>query len=152
MTRNYWIVFKNTDHWWRILFKDKFSHVYVIYRDFDGFWRVWNPLETSLDDSYVFWDNIEQNKLHVPDLLRKRGEIVVKITKEYARSCFPRVRWYHLKPGYSYNCMKSCCWFLRIKPCGLTPYRFYKNLIRLSRCENSLERYRMGLDNISFTG
>ena len=150
LLREYWIVFKNTEKWWGCLLREGFSHMIVVYRDYDGFWKIFNPREQILDESFAFASKVEENDCDFPRLIAKSGFQVVKIIKNEKNLGFPKIRWYHVHTGLFFNCMTMCRYFMSINVSGGTPYRFYKKLMYLSHQSHSIERYHHGIDSIHF--
>jgi len=148
MTKPYWIVFMQNEKWWGHLLKKGFSHVCVIFKDDYGFWMLFNPTDQKLKIELVPFTEKDQNSQDYPRTLRKSGYHVIKIEKIEEIHRFSKIRGYHIKLGLCFNCVTLCRYFMSIGVRRITPYGFYKELVRLGQTKNYKERYQQGISSI----
>jgi len=137
-----------TDRWWGHLLKKGFSHVCVVFKDDYGFWTLANPTDKKLKIELVPFTEKDQNSQNYPQMLRNGGYHVIKIEKIEEIDRFSPIRGYHIKIGLFFNCVVMCRYIMGIGSPRITPYGFYKELVRLGQSKNWKERYGQGISSV----
>lgn len=119
-----WLIFRNGDHKLGPILKDGFGHVSLIYQG-DEKWIFITP-------RYNIMKVVElpyANEKNAPKWLSDKKEYtVLKVTynNEVKPCIFPRFM-------TGFTCVSFVKYFLGYKDYSITPYRFYKNLLKLKK-------------------
>lgn len=114
--KEYWLVFKHSEHWSQFFLKKGFGHCYIVMKDkFE--WYVLDPKSYGINVQILGYSL----KDDVPRILKKQGHKVIKIiTKNTDKQYFKLPRFV--------TCITLVKYFMGIKIFSLTPYQLFKKL------------------------
>lgn len=127
MDKEYWLIFKHSEHWSQTFLKKGFGHCYVVTRDkFE--WYVLDPKSYGINVQILGYPLSDD----VPRILKNRGHKVIKLIikntdKQYFR--LPRF----------VTCITLVKYFMCIKVFALTPYQLFKQLRCRSNFRNIIQ-------------
>ena len=138
MTKEYWIVFKDTDRWWKPFVKNGFGHVCVLTKD-EYNWYLIDPTMYCLEVVILPY-NTNENVPHIYSNTTKSRIIKIK------RKDLPKDK-ISIKLLSFVPCVSHVLYICGIHIFAKSPYSLYNKLLKMSR--NMNKKYSLGISDIS---